>query len=730
MFALKQNIESYLMTEYRDLDLKRTYTTLNTNIMKDIVDEILKTTVSYDRGVGFFSSSWLKEVAEGLSYFIVNGGKARILTSIHLSQDDWNAIKTSEDENKTIESLINYKVLETTEELKKALEEKTLAILSFLIKEGYLEFRFAIPCGNLSGGIFHSKTSIFTNKDGDTIVIAGSQNDSHQACLNEEIVNVFTSWGEGSLYAHDHILQYNDKWNGLPQNLKIYTIPETAKRDIIDVGSRYMPQLENIKKVVKKKLQSAKIKRLRDYQERAINAWFTSGCQGFYEMATGTGKTFTAISAINQLYRENGKICFMVLVPYKHLADQWIDELKENGYSPIPCFENRHDWFGKLNNQINQYKSKQINKLCIVALYATASNNDFQKIIKDQLGRIKWLLIADEAHNAGSPNYKKTLFNSASFRIGLSATPIRWYDAEGSSLIRDYFKKTVITYTLKEAINSHKLTPYEYYPILVELSATELEEYEKLSDWISRISIKDPKSKEDEDKLQSLLLRRADLVAKAQNKLPKLIELVKQHKREIEQSGKAYKHNLFYAAKGEYKKVLEALSSIGLKVHEFIGTVPNKERAKILESFTKGEIDGIVAIRCLDEGVDVPATQRAYIMSSTTNPKEFIQRRGRILRRSANKVRAYIYDFMVGPWTISNYSNRKTAVSLLNRELPRFAEFNDCSENKSRARQAISNICEYFGIIDELDIKPYDLYNRNKELQEENNIFDLFGENE
>lgn len=718
------------MKEYRKLDLKRIYTTLNTNIMKDVIDEILKTTVSYDRGVGFFSSSWLKEVAEGLSYFIVKGGKARILTSIRLSNDDWKAIKEAKNEDAELEHIIDCKVLETVNELKNSLEEKTLATLSFLIKEGVLEFKFAVPCGNLSGGIFHSKTSIFTNKEGDSVVIIGSQNDSHQATLNEEIVSVYTSWGEGRSYALDYIEEYNKKWAGQPQNLKIYTISEVAKRNIIETGEKYSKQLEQIRKIAQERLNKKKRKYLRSYQSEAIEKWFNSGCQGFFEMATGTGKTFTSISAINQLYQKNGRICFVVLVPYKHLAHQWIKELAENEYKPIACFESKHEWLGALHSEINKYKSKQINKLCIVALYATASNSDFQHIIKTQFNRIKWLLVADEAHNAGAPNYKKTLFESSSFRIGLSATPIRWYDEEGSNLIQSYFKETVVTYPLSLAIEKNMLTHYEYYPIPVELSDCELEEYGRLSDLISRLAMKDPKSREDEERLQALLLKRADLVAKAENKLPQLVELVKQHRQEALDSGKEYRYNIFYAAKGEYKKVLASLASIGLKVHEFVGTVPNKERSKILESFANGDIDGIVAIRCLDEGVDVPATQRAYIMSSTTNPKEFIQRRGRILRLHDNKVKAYIYDFIIGPWSLERYSDRGLAISLLNRELPRFAEFNDCADNKSRARQQISFVCEYFGIIDELNIKPYEIYNRNKELLAENKIECQLGEDE
>lgn len=718
------------MAEYRELDLKRTYTSLNTNILTELVDEILKTTVSYERGVGFFSSSWLREVAEGLAYFIVKGGRAHILTSVRLSVDDWNAIKASKNEDYEIESIINNHVLSTVDNLKNALEEKTLAILSFLIKENYLEFKFAIPCENLQGGIFHSKTSIFTNREGDVIVIAGSQNDSHQASINEETVNVYTSWGDGRLYANDHIELYRNKWGGKYRNLRIFTLPETAKRNIIETGEKYEKQLAEVCQTAKENLKKAKKKTLRPYQNEAINNWFNSGCRGFFEMATGTGKTFTSISAINQLYQRDERICFVVLVPYKHLAHQWMEELEENGYTPIPCFENKNLWENDLNRAINRFKSKQTDKLCIVSLYATASGAEFQKIIQSQFNRIKWLLIADEAHNAGASCYKKTLFDSSTYRIGLSATPIRWYDDEGTKLIKTFFGNTVITYSLAQAIKSNMLTPYMYYPIPVELSDVEIEEYERLSESILHLSLKDPKTKEDEDRLQALMLQRTDLVAKADSKIPKLVELVKQHRQEAISDGKEYKYNLFYAAAGKHKEVVNALNGIGLKVAAFIGKVPTNERPAILESFAKGEIDGIVAIRCLDEGVDVPATQRAYIMSSTTNPKEFIQRRGRILRMSDKKIWAYIYDFMVGPWTIDRYSDVKTAVSLLRRELPRFAEFNDCSENRSEARQRISLVCNHFGIADELAIKPYEMYYRNKELLSESKIERPIGEDE
>ena len=164
------------------------------------------------------------------------------------------------------------------------------------------------------------------------------------------------------------------------------------------------------------------------------------------------------------------------------------------------------------------------------------------------------------------------------------------------------------------------------------------------------------------------------------------------------------------------------MSDIGLKVHEFVGTMNMQERANVIQSFSNGEIDGIVAIKCLDEGVDIPATKRAYILSSTTNPKEFIQRRGRILRIYSNKIRAYIYDFMVGPWKFINNVEDKYLKKLLMRELPRFAEFNSCAENKASNRQLLASYCEHYGFIDELDKTPYDIYNESKLLIEDNDL--------
>lgn len=706
---------------FKSLQLNRTYNSTNVNIIKNVINDILKDTVKYDREVGFFSSSWLKEVAHGLSHFIgLNNGKARIITSIKLSEQDREVFYNSANVDEDIENRINQVIQNSIEDLEKQLEYDTLNILGTLVKSNILEFKFAIPVGSLQGGMFHSKISIFYDNENNHIVISGSQNDSYQASINEETVTLFTSFGEGKLYALDLIETFEKKWNNNIKNLKIYTLPETIKKNIIQLATDYSNfSIYTINN--KKHMKQERI--LRDYQSEAIDEWTRNHYIGFFEMATGAGKTFTAISATKILYEKYSKIAMIVIVPYQHLAQQWIKELKDMDYKPIACFGSINLWENNLHNKINMYINGFEKKLCIVTLYASASRDEFQDIINTRLKNIDYLLIADEAHNTGSPMYRKTLFSSAKFRIGLSATPIRWYDDIGTNIIKDYFKKTVIEYPIERAIKENKLTPYYYEPILIDLTEDELEEFIELSDKISNLTIINDKTEFDNELLKKLLIKRSMIIAKAENKKISLQKLVKEHIKKCHENYEEYKYNIFYVANEQTKCITKILSDIGLKVHEFVGTMNMQERTSVIQSFSNGEIDGIVAIKCLDEGVDIPATKRAYILSSTTNPKEFIQRRGRILRIYSNKIRAYIYDFMVGPWKLINNVEDKYLKKLLIRELPRFAEFNSCAENKARNRQLLASYCELYGFIDELDKTPYDIYNESKLLIEDNDLY-------
>ncbi|MCP4763175.1 MAG: DEAD/DEAH box helicase family protein [archaeon] len=701
----------------KKLKVKNTYSSLESGIIEEIIIPLLEKSVQYDRGVGFFTAGWLKKVTPGLLSFVKNDGKARIVTSIHLSKDDWNAIQTADqvDQDELIvKSVLSY----TIDKLKKELEFDTLAALAWLVRDGILEFRFAIPKKELSGGIFHSKLSIFIDSYGNGVALHGSQNDSIQASLNEESLSAFKSWDTGFDWYNEHRKRFNQLWNNQYPNLKVLKIKEAAK-EIIIRETEHLPCPYSIfchskeqKEKLLKKPDFIQTLILRDYQKEAIFKWQKNARKGIFEMATGTGKTITAISAAVDVYKKENRLALIVLVPYIHLVDQWVEDLLKFGFQPIRCYESVNKWKFDAGNKIREFNAKLSDHICLVSTHQTSSMSFFRKM----LSRLHepYLLIGDEIHELGSVSYSKALADKATWRIGLSATPDRWYDEKGTGIIRNYFGDTVIQYELSKAIRENALTPYHYYPEKIDLTDEEIEEYLYLSKIIAQ---EYGKKVTDQSRIANYLRKRADLIGRATNKIPHLIKILEEHRNKSKAKGKKFQHILLYCNKGTHREVLSAVAGIGLKVHEFVHDVPLKNRKRILKAFSSGEIDGLVAIRCLDQGVDVPATRRAYILASSTNPREFVQRRGRILRRSNKKQFAVVHDFVVGPWNTIHNFGKETARKLLLRELPRFAEFSLDAQNSQEARNMIWDSIETLDLIPYLRKRPWEVY---KELQYEN----------
>ncbi|MDA3918053.1 MAG: DEAD/DEAH box helicase family protein [Deltaproteobacteria bacterium] len=704
----------------RNLKIKNTYSSLESGIIEEIIIPLLEKSVLYDRGVGFFTSGWLKKVTPGFLSFVRNKGKARIVTSVHLSEGDWATIKKADQEDQ--DRLIVESALRCTiDELNKKLEYDTLAALAWLVRDGILEFRFAIPKKELSGGIFHSKLSIFIDAHGDGVVLHGSQNDSIQASLNEESLSAFKSWDTGLDWYHDHRKRFNQLWGNQYPNLKVLKIKE-AEKEIIIRHTEYLPcpytksnYPKKNEKVPPKKPDFFKTLVLRDYQKEAILEWQKNDRRGIFEMATGTGKTITAISAAVEVYKKENRLALVILVPYIHLVDQWVEDLLKFGFHPTRCYESVNKWKLDVGNKIREFNAKLSDHICLVSTHQTSSMPTFRKMISRLHEPL--LLIGDEIHELGSVSYSKALADKATWRIGLSATPDRWYDEEGTQIIRDYFGKTVIQYELRKAIKENALTPYHYYPEKIDLDEEEIEEYLYISKIIAQEYGKKAK---DQSKIENYLRKRADLIGRANNKIPQLLKILAKHKNESESNGQKFQHILLYCNKGTHLEVLSAVADMGLKIHEFVHDVPLKNRKKILTAFSNGEIDGLVAIRCLDQGVDVPATRRAYILASSTNPREFVQRRGRILRKSNGKQFAVVHDFMVGPWKTIDSLGKETAKKLLLRELPRFAEFSLDAQNSQEARNQIWDSIETLDLISSIRKRPWDVY---KELHNENKEF-------
>ena len=266
---------------------------------------------------------------------------------------------------------------------------------------------------------------------------------------------------------------------------------------------------------------------------------------------------------------------------------------------------------------------------------------------------------------------RNSLSECAGMRLGLSATPRRWFDDEGTAVIFSYFGQTCFEYTLEQAIGKY-LTPYRYYPQLVSLTGDEANYYKALTSQITSLMSRSEKDPEVHEQAKMLLLKRARIISGAEEKLPAMLRLLALVMEQDRRNGRETRDILIYCTPGHHREVLQAVAGLGLRCHEFVHDVGLSDRERLLGQFANGDIQVLVAIKCLDEGVDVPSTRTAFIMASSTNPREFVQRRGRILRLAEGKSEATVYDFIVVPPLERLALKQETDVSILKREMPRF----------------------------------------------------------
>lgn len=452
------------------------------------------------------------------------------------------------------------------------------------------------------------------------------------------------------------------------------------------------------------------INNLNDYQLEAIEKLKANNWRGILEMATGTGKTITSIAASMEYLKINERIFLIVVVPFNHLVEQWEENIISFGYKvPIKCYDSKSSWYHKLKRRIKDYNVRLTSCESLIVSYKTFSSPDFQELcskIKDNA-----FFIADECHYIGSSALKECMPEGFQVRVGLSATPDRWFDEEGTERLRNYFGDTIFEYDMKKALDNNFLCQYEYEPIRINLTAEEYEQYSYLTQRIINMLLADKKIEEDSI-LQRMILKRAEILSKAENKLPVFMELLKEQMEKEE-----IRHTLVYCSKGESQRVTKLISDFGIRAHEFVYKVSNSGRQKVLEAFAKGDIQILVAIKCLDEGVDVPGTRTAYFLSSTSNPREFVQRRGRILRKAPGKHMAKIIDFIVFPplRTLSSGGIDSMDSSIIEKEMPRFAEFYRYAFNSGYARGVIRKYLAPYNLEYLMDKLPWQVYKERKE---------------
>lgn len=709
---------------FTDLNLLKHYKTYKHNIVKEFYTPVLQESVLYQRSVGFFSSTALIELTKGIAGIVKNGGKIQFIVSPYLSEEDVEAIQKGYEKKKIIEQAL----LREYKEPENYFQEERLNLLSHLIENGNLEIKVAFTPPNKSNGMYHEKVGIVTDAEGNKIVFTGSLNETINAFYNNyESIVVFTSWEESRQYAEEMQNDFDTLWNNEDTDLEIIEFPEVVKEKIklnqkpkinYDIDEEEMVEESPVQKGVPRMPPGFD---LRDYQKDAIEKWEENNYCGIFDMATGTGKTYTGLGAVTKLYEAKKRLAIIIVCPYQHLVEQWVEDIELFNLLPTIGYSSskQKNWKKRLEDDILDFSIGVIDCFCFVTTNATYSSKFVCEQMK-YLGK-DTLLIVDEAHNFGSPNLRNKLYLNVEYRLALSATLDRHGDEEGTDCLKTYFGEKCIQYDLKRAIKEGKLTPYYYYPVVVYLDEDEMEQYRDISYRVSKECHKDKRGDlKITDKGKRLLLQRARIVAGAKSKLVELKKLMQNYKNDT--------HILVYCGATrvqtfeydqsehdeEGERQIVAVSKIlgnelGMKVTHFTSNESAEEREVIKRRFASADpYQAIVAIKCLDEGVNIPSIKTAFILASTTNPKEYIQRRGRVLRLASNKPYAVIYDFVtlvrpleeVNPYSTDYNCER----ALAKRELARIKEFGEIALNSRDSDELINDLeCAYELSIDELE---------------------------
>lgn len=667
---------------FRDLALDDSYSTDGEGFspLRDFYIPVLTQAVSYDRLAGFFSSTSLAIAARGVAGLLRNGGRMRLVCSPSLSPGDVEAIRRASSEewqdweswDKVLEGSLASSL---SSDVESQIAQDHFAAVAWMLRTNRLEIRLSVPRGPdgcpLSSleverdGIFHMKIGVLTDERDEAVSFSGSINESVSAWIkNAEEFKVFRSWVEPSRVAddmrifHRHWANKSAAWEtvALPRVIEeqLWSFAPEDEEAVLSrlerhTGPRkvFMPLTDD---------EDAKGLELRWYQREAVDEWLRRDRRGILAMATGSGKTYTATACLCEIVESGERLLAVVAVPEGHLVTQWVkslttvfprcDILQMLGMSKVR----------KLADMVSEVSVGLRNVAIIVTTHDTASKEAFLAEIA-RASNCTLTLVGDEAHGQGAPSYRVALSPIYSARIALSATPIRKYDEEGSDLLLDYYGGIAYDFDIERALKTIDpetgqtiLAPYFYHPIFIEMSEDEVEEYLSLTASLVRQLSRTGDTSERVDLLARIAAKRASVTKKARSKLSALGAL-------LDQLGPDLSHCFIYCQDEEQLEPVKAVvEERRLLSQEFTGeqgTSPDadglSERDRILMSFASGHTQVLLAMRCLDQGVDVPEARIGIMLASNQSEREFVQRRGRLLRRAQGKEHADIYDFLVAP---------------------------------------------------------------------------------
>ncbi len=661
-----------------ELSLKRSYNSYDDDILR-FFNDLLSESNIYFRAAAYFSSTSIKALSRGLINFIKKDGKIKMLVSVIVSKEDEDAIRRGLiDKENFLNNIITEDMLIETLQ-----GENSAEALYELLLSGRLEMKFVIS----SKGIFHMKFGIVADSEGNMLSFSGSLNETEEGYIkNGEEFKVFRNWVEGEKdYVMDDLSKFNRYWAG------IFPVKDTI---LSDVPESLRNKIKKVLEITGRKLNT-QTTILRPYQKEAILKWKKNGYKGIIEMATGTGKTRTAIEIIKDLSEINEKLVIIIAVPTKELVDQWIKNLLENGISN--AFEAKTQNINKIREELDLgsiYNKNKFN-IVIVGTYSFFSRKAITE--RFNLGGFHILFLADEVHVAGAKSFSKVLLPTFDFRLGLSATPSRYFDEEGTEMLLEYFGGIVYTYTLKDAIEQGYLSPFYYYPFFVDLQPDEIEKYKKLTKKFANSLNKGVKDQEgiNNGYSKQLLYQRARIIKKAKKKVDKLDVILEEL---IEKN--AINHTIiYYEDRFQIKDSLKLFKEKNIR-YGIISADTNKEdREKIFSEFDSGEIACICAMKIMDEGIDIPSIKNEIILSSSQNPRQIVQRVGRALRKYEGKETANIYE--IGAVIIDLLESSVEGdleKHIVEKEIKRMLYIAKAAKNELYCYNELYNIAKKFGI--------------------------------
>lgn len=648
--------------------------------------------------VGFFTSASLSEIAAGLATYLQNPQAAfRLIVSPYLTEGDQHAmIEGSKAAQDLATSAMDAFVVTSND-----LQTHTLRCLSVLLSQGRLEFRIAL----MKDALFHPKVWLFEVDEGLAVVHGSGNMTASGMRRNKEQVTVSRAWQDPnqSYIANKLRDEFERLWRNGDETCLVVNLPDAIEKKLLQfLPSGRQPTEDDFRSLFARasavrgtetptddvpvpERQKFQVPTWLNYREgifahqgAAVDAWVSAGFRGTLEMATGSGKTLTAMIGAHHLYQQEKPLLVAIAAPYVPLIQQWCDEVAQFGVAPInlTIVGNASSRAAALSAARRRLRLGLHDIEVAVVSHDTLCTPEFQHEIS--LFECSTLLIADEAHNLGRSSFRENPPDVFQHRLALSATPVRQYDPEGTGAIFAFFGPVVFSFTLKQAIGTC-LVPYDYFVHPVRLTQVEMDEWLDLTDQIKRNAWRSSSDSPDEF-LAKLMRDRRALLETASEKIGVLDRLM------AAEGYRQLKHTLVYTSDKDPRQ-MDAVNALlrarGVLFHQLTDqeTGNRAKTAQILRSFMEGDIQVLTAKRVLDEGVNIPQIRQAYILASTTVERQWVQRRGRVLRLcpEIGKDHSVVRDLLALPPSLDGLD--ADAKGLVKSELRRAQEFASLARN-------------------------------------------------